>query len=233
MDQSSWTVQAFVDNPFSRLTTFQLCQRLVKTTAGGSDLHEAARGGDTDTVRELVKLHADLDEMDEDGRTALHLALRSGSPDIVTMLLEAGASPNPPSLPPRSIADVCFILFRIIKFNLKGLVLTWIVSKLGIPVLSTTFRNFKSLAIGGLVAMALLYILSSVVLLRSFPHFRPDSVTEAATTFKGDFDHMILLLLNSGFQPRYDEMMALWKDAVYKGYSRVCQRLICIGWDSM
>jgi ankyrin repeat protein len=231
MDQSSWTLQAFVDNPFSRLTTFQLCQRLVKTTASGSHLHEAARRGVTDTVRELVKSHADLDEIDADGRTALHLALRSGSPDIVAILLEAGASPNPPSLPPPSTADVCFILFRMIKFSFKGLVLAWIASKLGIPVLSTIFRNVKSLAICELVAMALLYILSSVVLLRSFPHFRPDSVTGAATTFKGDFDHMILLLLNSGFQPRYDEMMALWKDAVYKGYSRVCQRLICMGWD--
>ena len=57
-----------------------------------TDLHEAARTGDTARIAELIARGADPNARDGDGKTPLHYAARWGqSPDIVTALLERGA----------------------------------------------------------------------------------------------------------------------------------------------
>lgn len=232
MAEGPRTFEALLGNPFARATTGQLWHRLTRQRQGTTDLHEAARGGDSDGVVEALKMTnaLDLDKTDEEGRTALHLALRAGSLDIVRLLLKAGASPDPPSLPPPSIADLLYLLFRTLKSAIQWFAIIWITSKLGLPTLSIVRHHAKSLAAAQLVAMALSYVLSSVILVGRFPDFRQDSVAMAVTAFKGNTEETVLVLLESGFRPQLWEMMILWVDAVYKGQARVCQRLLDMGW---
>jgi hypothetical protein len=55
-------------------------------------LQNAARWGDAVTVRELVKNNAHIDGRAWDGSTALMRAAEAGRPEVVSTLLEAGAS---------------------------------------------------------------------------------------------------------------------------------------------
>lgn len=67
---------------------------------GKTALHEAGAGREPNLVERLIRLNARLDLRDEDGATALHVAVRAAmaSPTaplrIMTMLLEAGADPD-------------------------------------------------------------------------------------------------------------------------------------------
>src|SRR4051794_37572939 len=118
MDDWARIHHTYISDPFSCATIAQLWQRLIHNSrfdkSSGGALHEAACTGDVVTIDEILdhKPQVDLDEMDENGKTALHLALRAGSPEIVRRLLEAGALPNPLSLPPPSAADALIILAR-------------------------------------------------------------------------------------------------------------------------
>ena len=53
---------------------------------------EAARRGDLDAVRALLKQGADVNVAEGDGTTALHWAARAGDADLVQMLVYAGAN---------------------------------------------------------------------------------------------------------------------------------------------
>ena len=55
------------------------------------ELLETVRRGDVDAVRALLEDGADPDFAQGDGLTALHLAAREGYPDIVDLLIGAGA----------------------------------------------------------------------------------------------------------------------------------------------
>jgi ankyrin repeat protein len=57
-------------------------------------LHAAAGFGDAEAVSLLVAIGADVQALDEDGISALHHAVQSGSLAAVDRLLEAGADPN-------------------------------------------------------------------------------------------------------------------------------------------
>ena len=58
-------------------------------------LHRAASNGHTRAVRELIRLGADVDEVDSTwGRNALHMAARCGHVSTVKALVEAGADVN-------------------------------------------------------------------------------------------------------------------------------------------
>jgi len=54
----------------------------------------AAADGDAKKLAELIKGGADLEEKDEEGRTAIHFACGYGEFECAKVLLEAGASPN-------------------------------------------------------------------------------------------------------------------------------------------
>lgn len=45
-------------------------------------------------IRELIAAGANIDEVDQDGQTALHQALSANSPGAASLLLELGANPN-------------------------------------------------------------------------------------------------------------------------------------------
>lgn len=212
-------------SPFSRFTTAQLCGRLLQDPTCDVSLHAAAREADLNKLTELLQQHVKLDGADSEGQTALHFALRSGSLEIVCALLEAGASPDPPCLPPTSAADVLFILFRLVKIFIYYSVVAWITSKLGIHGLSGVDRYLGRLLSVELVAMLLFYILSRVTMVRGL------SIGEAATSFRGDSEFMVIILLDSGFRPRCRDMSLLWIDAVRKGHTGVCRRLMEMGWD--
>jgi len=50
------------------------------------------RGGNPNTVREMLRFGADVDHQDHKGKTALHRAAKSGFVETVSILLESGAS---------------------------------------------------------------------------------------------------------------------------------------------
>lgn len=61
-------------------------------------LHRAAESGDTNAVRQTLSLQRHgIDDRDEDGLTALHLAVREGFSEVVELLLACEANPNVPS----------------------------------------------------------------------------------------------------------------------------------------
>jgi len=57
-------------------------------------LHFAARAGQLEAVRALIKAHANLDAVDSDGTNALVIATMNGRPDIAIELMNAGADPK-------------------------------------------------------------------------------------------------------------------------------------------
>ena len=66
--------------------------------AGGDVLCLAARRGDLDALRELLKLGLDEDSEDHDGATALHVAMAEGHADAARFLIMNGASVDKASL---------------------------------------------------------------------------------------------------------------------------------------
>jgi ankyrin repeat protein len=65
---------------------------LAVTLAAAPGLPEAARNGDREMVRALLKQGADVNETSGDAVTALHWAARRGDVDLATVLLVAGAN---------------------------------------------------------------------------------------------------------------------------------------------
>ena len=62
---------------------------------GSSSCYFAARIGNLDAVRALVKMKADLNHVSKEGQTVLHAAAEGGDPDnIVALVSEFGVSPN-------------------------------------------------------------------------------------------------------------------------------------------
>jgi len=64
----------------------------VRAHDGADTVVEAARVGDVDAVRSLLKRGGDVNQAQGDGMTALHYAAQSGQVDLVQMLLSAGAN---------------------------------------------------------------------------------------------------------------------------------------------
>ena len=60
----------------------------------GADILAAARNGDHQALRTLVKTRADANAAEADGTTALHLAIRAGDAASVATLIRAGANVN-------------------------------------------------------------------------------------------------------------------------------------------
>ncbi|HCQ97877.1 MAG TPA: hypothetical protein DIU48_00565 [Acidobacteria bacterium] len=81
----------------ARTSTFLLTLAvLLNSTLATAQLDElpliaAVKAGDTDQVRALIGLHADMNVTEVDGTTALHWAAHLGHESIALMLLEAGA----------------------------------------------------------------------------------------------------------------------------------------------
>jgi ankyrin repeat protein len=72
------------------LSAIALATGLV--AASDASVAEAARMGDTAAVRRLLKGGADVNAAQGDGMTALHWAAQKGDPELVGMLLSAGAN---------------------------------------------------------------------------------------------------------------------------------------------
>ena len=54
-------------------------------------LHEASEAGDMEAVSLLLRLCADINAVDKDGRTALHYAVQRHFPEVIMKLISAGA----------------------------------------------------------------------------------------------------------------------------------------------
>ena len=76
--------------PVSMRTIVTLLASLALAHAG--ELHQAARTCDADRMRQLLSLHPPLNETDENGMTALHIAIDARQKACVWLLLEAGAN---------------------------------------------------------------------------------------------------------------------------------------------
>lgn len=61
------------------------------TAAIAGPLHDAARQGDFDAVREMIAEGADLDEKAQNGETPVILAVLGGHEEVARALIEAGA----------------------------------------------------------------------------------------------------------------------------------------------
>jgi uncharacterized protein len=71
-----------------------LCLSVFVQASGVSDVADAARQGDKEAVRVLLKQAADVNGAEGDGMTALHWAAMHGDADLAQMLLYAGANVN-------------------------------------------------------------------------------------------------------------------------------------------
>jgi len=69
-----------------------LCLTAILSAAQAATVIEAARSGDKEAVRALLKQGADVNAAEGDGTTALHWAARAGDAELVQMLLYAGAN---------------------------------------------------------------------------------------------------------------------------------------------
>jgi len=69
-----------------------LCLTAILSAAQASTVIEAARSGDKEAVRALLKQGADVNAAEGDGTTALHWAARAGDAELVQMLLYAGTN---------------------------------------------------------------------------------------------------------------------------------------------
>jgi ankyrin repeat protein len=85
-----WTAQTGL------LLFCQLSVRAVLPTQAGpsSTLQECSADGDLDGVKRLLNLGEDVDGIDEEGNTALHMAAECGTEDVVRFLVERGADAN-------------------------------------------------------------------------------------------------------------------------------------------
>ena len=70
----------------------------MSSTVSISGLHEAARSGNIDKVRDIIASGVDLELKDSSKRTALHLACWSGHTDIVRLLIQSKANVNAKAL---------------------------------------------------------------------------------------------------------------------------------------
>ncbi|MBX5496613.1 MAG: ankyrin repeat domain-containing protein, partial [Bryobacteraceae bacterium] len=67
---------------------------LIALAAAASDLHHAARAGDLEKVKALLREGAPVNARDSLGGTALHDAAWAGEREVVEALLDAGADVN-------------------------------------------------------------------------------------------------------------------------------------------
>lgn len=68
---------------------------MLPSQAGpSSTLQECSADGDLDGVKRLLNLGADVDGIDEEGNTALHMAAESGTENVVSFLVDRGADAN-------------------------------------------------------------------------------------------------------------------------------------------
>ncbi|KAH7165371.1 ankyrin repeat-containing domain protein [Dactylonectria macrodidyma] len=216
-------------HPLENLSVPQLLARLfsVSSVKPRISLHEATRHGDEDAVRSLIEAGCDLDELDEEDRSALQLAASSGCSDIFAMLLEAGASVGV-LVPPASLADVCVISYRLLSKSFEIILWGWLASKAGVPVPNLIVRNAWFRASTHLLVLPTLYWGSAALLLRSHPkvYMNVASILESLSTFKGNTEHMLALFLDSNPELDDAELVLIWIHAVEKGYTGICQRLL-------
>ncbi len=96
--------------PGEKLTRKQLLRRklrLMRCSNSVYSLLEAARAGDADTTRARLAEGANLHEKDELGNMPLHLAVQGKSPQVVQLLLDAGADPQVKDGQGRTALELC------------------------------------------------------------------------------------------------------------------------------
>jgi ankyrin repeat protein len=71
-----------------------ICLSVALAAANPTTVAEAAKAGDREAVRALLKLGVDVNAAEGDGMTALHWAARKGDLELAQMLLFAGANPR-------------------------------------------------------------------------------------------------------------------------------------------
>lgn len=69
-------------------------ERTARKRANGQPLHRAARGGNLEALRRLLRRGAPLDAGDTEGHTPLQAALLAWQYEAAALLLDAGADPN-------------------------------------------------------------------------------------------------------------------------------------------
>src|ERR1041384_756038 len=89
--------ESIMTRPTSRGLRSTLLAALMMATAvsplHAGAIHDAAKRGDVGAIKKLLKKDRQaLDSIDDDGRTALHIAAEDGRKDVADLLLKSGAS---------------------------------------------------------------------------------------------------------------------------------------------
>ncbi|KAF5673704.1 ankyrin [Fusarium circinatum] len=218
-----------VRHPLEKIPLHQLLLRLFPPWSHytTTSLHEAAKLGDEHAVRRAIKAGVDLNQLDENGRSALQLAASSGCSSIFAILLQAGASVGI-LVPPPSLIDVCVILYRLLDTSFAIIIYGWLASKVHIPVPRFILQIVWTNIVLHLIVLFILHFGTIALFYRYYPatFANSKSIIKSIQTFMGDTEQPLTLFLDSNPELSFEEQLVIWSQAVDRGYSGVCQRLL-------
>jgi ankyrin repeat protein len=88
------TIRLARDNGHDEVVDFLVRMSTEKAPGEESSLAKAIKDGKLAVVVELLKRGADVNALDSSGDTPLYIAAGKGNPELVKLLLDAGADPN-------------------------------------------------------------------------------------------------------------------------------------------
>jgi ankyrin repeat protein len=204
-------------------------ESILFQAAGDTPLLRAASDGNAKMIAVLLACNVDLYQRDGDGHTALHLALQAGSTKIVQMLLEAGFDPNKARNQgvPKFASLMDIVVITLVAWLVKKM-LSFVDSGLSYLLDEGSIKSAISWSIWIIVFGSLSYLFYLLFKLGRASLRGPSFVT-VASSFNGQSESMIMLLLDANIELEDTDKEILWSHAASRGYRDVCSRMLARG----